>query len=337
MALGTVNVAPPKAKEVSTVRPVRFIVGTSANGWTAADCDYLCDGSADDVEINAAITALPSTGGEIVLLDGTYNITAPIKLGKAGVTLRGNGQSTKLVRAFSGSYVIYLSGGYGVVENLLIDGASGTYTSSSKAIYALASNNIVRGCVIQNNSDYGIHFAAGKNKAIGNTITASYSGIHVAANKNVIEGNICLENTHHGIHIEDDHNVVVGNIARLNSVANFYMFYAKYNAITGNNFAVESGDSVTPKAIHLYGTANSNNIVTDNAIGVGTITNGGGTGNVVGTALDMMNRSTNVNAADTNYDALMARGEKLLDATTFDAVTDWSEHLVNGAIAWRYE
>ena len=51
----------------------------------------------------------------------------------------------------------------------------------------------------------------------------------------------------------------------------------------------------------------------------------------------VIGRTTNVNAADTNYSTLMARGEKLLDATTFDAVTDWSTVLVNGAICWRYE
>lgn len=50
-----------------------------------------------------------------------------------------------------------------------------------------------------------------------------------------------------------------------------------------------------------------------------------------------INRTTPVNFADTDYTTLMARGEKLLDATTFDAVTDWSSQLVNGAIAWRYE
>ena len=50
-----------------------------------------------------------------------------------------------------------------------------------------------------------------------------------------------------------------------------------------------------------------------------------------------INRSTNVNATDTSYTTLMARGEKLLDATTYNAVSNWSTHLVNGAIAWRYE
>lgn len=51
---------------------------------------------------------------------------------------------------------------------------------------------------------------------------------------------------------------------------------------------------------------------------------------------DKINRTTNVNAADTGYTTLMARGEKLLDSSTFDAVSDWSTHLVNGAIAWSY-
>lgn len=56
-------------------RYARFVIGTSTNGWTAADCDYLCDGANDDVEIQAAIDALPQTGGEIKVLSGTYNLS----------------------------------------------------------------------------------------------------------------------------------------------------------------------------------------------------------------------------------------------------------------------
>ena len=46
---------------MTPTRAARFTVGTTA-GWTSADCDYLCDGTADQTEINAAITALPATG-----------------------------------------------------------------------------------------------------------------------------------------------------------------------------------------------------------------------------------------------------------------------------------
>ena len=61
---------------------------------------------------------------------------------------------------------------------------------------------------------------------------------------------------------------------------------------------------------------------------------GAATTNDIHTAI---NRTTAVNEADVNYTTLMARGEKLMAKATFDAVTDWSTELVNGAIAWGYE
>ena len=94
------------AEQISTIsgkRTARFVIGTSTAGWTAADCDYLCDGTADQTEINAAITALPATGGEVVILDGTYNITAKINVTKDNVSIRGNGNATILKRMFNSS------------------------------------------------------------------------------------------------------------------------------------------------------------------------------------------------------------------------------------------
>ena len=51
---------------------------------------------------------------------------------------------------------------------------------------------------------------------------------------------------------------------------------------------------------------------------------------------EIMCRDSRVDAADENYTTLMARGEKLMAQADFDAVTDWSTELVNGAIAWGY-
>ena len=82
------------------VKPARIIIGTSASGWTAKDCHYLCDGTADDVEIIQALNDLPATGGEIVILDGTYNITASINIPKDNVSIRGSGNATTLKRMY---------------------------------------------------------------------------------------------------------------------------------------------------------------------------------------------------------------------------------------------
>lgn len=54
-----------------------FVVGTSADGWTEADCDFLCDGVDDQVEIQQALneTGQFSKRYEVVLLPGTYQLS----------------------------------------------------------------------------------------------------------------------------------------------------------------------------------------------------------------------------------------------------------------------
>lgn len=55
-----------------------------------------------------------------------------------------------------------------------------------------------------------------------------------------------------------------------------------------------------------------------------------GLGNVDNVSINSrLNRTTNVNAADTNYTTYMARGEALFSAETTPTV--------NGTIAWQYE
>ena len=83
--------------------PCRVVVGTSLAGWTASDCDYLCDGESDQQEINAAIQQVleeSSTGGQVLLLDGTYNISERIIIspGKKTLILSGSGPNcTRIV------------------------------------------------------------------------------------------------------------------------------------------------------------------------------------------------------------------------------------------------
>lgn len=55
------------------------IIGTEDNNL-GAYCDYICDGSNDQTIIQQAINDLPSTGGKIVLLEGTYNISEELTL-----------------------------------------------------------------------------------------------------------------------------------------------------------------------------------------------------------------------------------------------------------------
>lgn len=56
-----------------TVRSATFVVAASNTSQTnKAQADFVCDGTADDVQIQAAIDALPTNGGSIVFTDGDF-------------------------------------------------------------------------------------------------------------------------------------------------------------------------------------------------------------------------------------------------------------------------
>ena len=157
-------------------RVCRFVVGTSTSGWTEDDCDYLCDGTDDQVEINAAIQALPSGGGEIVILDGTYNIAAAIVMNKDNVKLSGNGNATVLKRIWNSSTdegvitITAVNGGC-CVENIFVDGNKSAYSSDyNYGIYLSSSNNNTITGNTCNNNNYGINLSSSSNNTItGNT------------------------------------------------------------------------------------------------------------------------------------------------------------------------
>ena len=209
------NLDAHKADGASHAKTARFVVGTSTAGWTEKDCDYLCDGTADQTEINAAITALPATGGEIVILDGTYNITASINIPKNNVSIKGNGNATILKRMYNSTNtdsgatakgLITLNEKSGCkIQGLQIDGNKATYTASyNYSIYLSSSsnNNTVTGNTCNNNS-YGIRLDSSSNNTVtGNTCirgtgtpedyTTDQYTIRLSGTGNLISSNNCM-------------------------------------------------------------------------------------------------------------------------------------------------
>lgn len=247
-------------------RVCRFTVGTSTAGWTANDCDYLCDGTADDVEINAAIQALPAEGGEIIILDGTYNITATIAMNKDNVTLSGNGSSTVLKRMWNSS-----SGDEGIVtvmkvKNCIIryifaEGNKQVYPSTNNnAIYANTPYSCFFSNILQNNGGQAIKITYGGSQStiIGNQCINSRTGISISQSSDVVVvGNICNNNNNsgiihaygsaglitgnycefngvYGIFVSSVGTEITGNVCRLNDVG-IYLSSYKRNNITGND------------------------------------------------------------------------------------------------------
>jgi len=67
------NVSPGRAATV-------VVAAVDSSLQSRAQADFLCDGIDDQVEIQAAIDALPAVGGKVQLLEGTFTITAPINM-----------------------------------------------------------------------------------------------------------------------------------------------------------------------------------------------------------------------------------------------------------------
>lgn len=205
-------------------RYARFVVGTSTAGWTANDCDYLCDGTDDQVEINTAIQALPSTGGEVVILDGTYNLTASILIKKNRVTLSGNGTGTVLKRAFEGTtehnaLIKFKSSYYSTIRFLCLEGNKKSYngTNNNGICIDSCTGIIISENILLNNNSYGIYDYFSDNATIiGNICYSNSSGICSGMRCGVITGNICRYNSASGIYTNSYAETITGNICNNN-------------------------------------------------------------------------------------------------------------------------
>ena len=128
-------------------RTYRVVVGTSTAGWTADDCDYLCDGTADQTTISQAIAALPEEGGVVYFLDGTYSLTNALTISSDNITLLGNHQTSILSN--QGNAAMLLAGGSNFsMKNLIIEDKR---VSGSQATVVIEGINCrISGCRFTN-------------------------------------------------------------------------------------------------------------------------------------------------------------------------------------------
>lgn len=76
-----------------TIRTATLVVAASdASENSKAQADYICDGTADEVQINTAITA--ASGGEVKLTEGTFYRAATLTMGTDDTILTGSGWGT---------------------------------------------------------------------------------------------------------------------------------------------------------------------------------------------------------------------------------------------------
>jgi len=261
---GTLHAQASGGKKVA-----RFVIGTSTAGWTKKDCDYLCDGTNDQEEIIQALNALPATGGEVVILDGTYNITASINIPKDNVSIRGSGNATTLKRMYNSTSTNSGSTARGLItlnkksgckiQGLQIDGNRATYTANYNSgiyLYESSNDNTITDNTCNNNR-VGIYlYSSSDNMVTGNTCNnSSYSGIYLysSSNNNTITGNT-YNNNYSGIDLSSsNNNTLTGNTCN-NNYYGIYLYTSSNNTITDNTCTNNNN------GIQLYLTSDDNTV-----------------------------------------------------------------------------
>ena len=114
--------------------------------------DYVCDGTADEVQIQAAVDALTTggSGGRIILLEGTYNIEALISLttGDDDIIIQGQGWGT-ILKAKTNLNAEVLKIQFAdrvVVKDLKIDVSTNSQSAAASAILLSGADY----CMIEN-------------------------------------------------------------------------------------------------------------------------------------------------------------------------------------------
>lgn len=237
-------------------RTCRFVVGTSTAGWTEKDCDYLCDGIADEVEINKAIQDLPSGGGEIVILDGTYNLSSTVLVNKSNTAIKGNGKSSRI---FADKVMICVSIRACeniTVENLFVNSIEniqpGIWVYQSKYVI-VASNSIEfsrngvqiqdsSNCIVCNNMirecNNGVNVIDSSNCIVSSNIIESgaLNGVYSAGQNNIISCNIIKKMQQAGIMLDGYGHLVYGNMIIDPIRYSIFISQGDSNIIIGNYF-----------------------------------------------------------------------------------------------------
>lgn len=259
----------------------KFVAASDAAPLSKLLADYVCDGTADEVEIAAAFAALPSVKGTVRLSEGTFNISTTLTLSIANSSLTGSGFST-ILKAITDMAVVQTSimnvtADFIQISELSVDGNKSNQASGDcPGIRVSGSGVIVRNCYIHDTkttSATGNIFVSGNNVLIqgclsndasagsgifGSTGTAlrvigcsctgnGAHGIQITGSSSVAQGNYCASNTFDGVNIGGtaSGSTLVGNFATLNGRFGVQVAIGVTDSLIMGNLSVGNSQTTT--------------------------------------------------------------------------------------------
>jgi len=233
------------------------LIVAAQNSTNTSRAHYQCDGTNDEEQINLAIDALSSTGGTVLLLEGTYDLATStysdrsIEITTSSVALVGSGANTvlKLKDSFGADiYLIYASSkNHLLISNLKLDGNKANNNTPDNfygIIFSSITDSKIENCWIENFESQAINWGI----SLGNS------------SHNVLSGNTFRNNMAYSIYLGSaDSNTITGNHFSASGITTGSVDWAPifldtdsdYNLVTGNN--VDSWDN----GICIQGTNNT--------------------------------------------------------------------------------
>lgn len=245
------------------------VAASNSSARSKAQADYVCDGTADNVEIQAAITALSAVGGTVSLLAGNYVLSTSLIIINNNVIINGVGKAT-ILSMTNGRNVAFIVAGNGVdtfynilIQNLKIDGANQTATSDGIRFDTNVKNSKIINCEITNINNIGIIIQYGcngctiKDNKVDGIVTAI--DVYQCGNTTVIN-NDCSSSGGRGIAIYPNETTLVPSYKTIisgNMVHNCPMYYGIYlygtnQAIVSNNICYENKQGIMFNCASAY-------------------------------------------------------------------------------------
>ncbi|MDD3006590.1 MAG: right-handed parallel beta-helix repeat-containing protein [Candidatus Pacebacteria bacterium] len=241
----------------NVTRSATFVIAASdSSTLSKQQADYVCDGVDDQVEILTAISAVPLTGGTVLLLEGNYLLTNRIYPTTQRTNLWLIGYGAKLIGPSDIAFnqIINFHSTYAHnsihIRGLEIDGNA----KSIGGIRLSASNSDVADCYIHNvASSIGIHIWG--------------EGAHQVDNVKIYNNRIIgtSETMEYGIHLWGSvNNIAINSNLIQNTKYNGVALYGSSatNLVVTENTMVNTGHSAIAASPSSYGTI-SNNLIYD--------------------------------------------------------------------------
>lgn len=237
------------------VKNNRLVIGTSTAGWLQADCDYLCDGTNDEQEFNTAIQFLNTySGGEIVVLDGAYNISDAIVISIPNVSLIGNGNATILKNLSTTTNLIDVTASDFHIANMSLEGT----TQKNCINISSASSNIVVENVSISEANNGIYTEGASGQFIGNQFVNNNYGVYLASSNNIVNANAFNNCSIWCVCIEGNNNIISNNTFTNSGTA-------IYNEASSSGVNIVSNVMIDNN-IGIYADSLANSTITGNTI-----------------------------------------------------------------------